>query len=93
MSEKIIDCRACGACCRAFLHFYPEKPEMVWAHARGIRWIDNYLVVPSLCRYYHPMIGCTIQNAKPKVCKIMPVGGTACNICRKWMERELKEVL
>jgi len=97
MSEKIMPknalCERCGACCCCFLSYFPDKPEMVWAHARGIVKVGDYLVVPSMCRYYNAAMDvCTIQESKPKVCKSFVVGSKECQACRKWQEIQQKKV-
>ena len=82
-----VKCQNCGQCCRfvALPLFFEDKDiEAVfhdWASARGWRFEDGFLVIPSICPrlYQDPDTGkwlCSVHAHKPEICRQYPTADT-----------------
>lgn len=92
----LTDCQRCGECCRFVairilgpggreINEVSDKDFMEWVSARGLKYEDGWLVIPSVCPrlIYPPHLDgekvkavCAVHRNKPLYCATYPAGET-----------------
>lgn len=72
-----------GACCRIINYKADTRMLVEFFKARGFTIIDGYAYRESPCPLLQ-LNKCSIQERKPLICKMMPVGGPECQRARKF---------
>lgn len=67
------ECKKCGECCRTISFVvkdvHKDKDKMEYLLARGIEVEGDNVIVPHVCQHLKDNL-CSIQDTKPKICKI-----------------------
>lgn len=93
--EDLDHCQKCGACCKLVL-VKADRLEPAWALVRGIKIIDGYACIPSVCKCLSDfetydkqhMFKCDIYANRPVSCKIFKIGSKECSICQEYFTEE-----